>query len=239
MASEYLKWKYRDIKPEEKVELTEEEKRKNWWHYHKWYFVIGALLLLGLGSLIWNILGIGQVEPDYQIAYIGAAPLPEETVSALETGISSIGRDLNGDGRAVVTLVQYTTNGGDVGYSAAADVQITGDLIECESYFFLLEDPKTFQEKYHALSYIDGTLPPEGDNAIEEMCIRWGDCPVLAGLELGEYSYSALGGVASGDNQELLSGYYIARRGFWTEETTPNMEGCAELWEVLTSGASA
>lgn len=34
MASEYLKWKYRDVKPDQTVELTPRQKRANWWYYH-------------------------------------------------------------------------------------------------------------------------------------------------------------------------------------------------------------
>ena len=34
MASEYLKWKYRDVKPDEpSPELTGKEKLANWFHY--------------------------------------------------------------------------------------------------------------------------------------------------------------------------------------------------------------
>lgn len=31
MASEYLKQKYKDIKPDEKIELTPKQKRRNLW----------------------------------------------------------------------------------------------------------------------------------------------------------------------------------------------------------------
>ena len=64
MASEYLKWKYRDVKPEEKRELTPAEKRANWWHYHKWHVALGAVLLLAAGSILWHVLGVGQPHPD-------------------------------------------------------------------------------------------------------------------------------------------------------------------------------
>ena len=30
MAGEYFRWKYRDVKPEEKRELTKAEKRASW-----------------------------------------------------------------------------------------------------------------------------------------------------------------------------------------------------------------
>ena len=45
MASEYLKWKYRDVQRREEFVMTPEERRKNWWHYHKWHVVIGVLLI--------------------------------------------------------------------------------------------------------------------------------------------------------------------------------------------------
>jgi len=42
MASEYLKWKYKDVRPDIPKELTPAEKRSNWWHYHKWYAAAAA-----------------------------------------------------------------------------------------------------------------------------------------------------------------------------------------------------
>ena len=42
MASEYHKWIARNEKPEEKRQLTKEEKWKNWWYYHKWHVVIAG-----------------------------------------------------------------------------------------------------------------------------------------------------------------------------------------------------
>ena len=44
MASEYLKWKYRDVKPDAPLVLTPKEKRANWWHYHKWTLLSGVVV---------------------------------------------------------------------------------------------------------------------------------------------------------------------------------------------------
>ena len=89
MASEYLKWKYRDVKREEQAELTPAEQRKNWWHYHKWH-VATAVVLLGIGaSLIAHALGFGQVRPDYQVAYVGEDPLPDGTAAAIESAYTN------------------------------------------------------------------------------------------------------------------------------------------------------
>ena len=52
MASEYLKWKYRDVKPDEPIRLTRKEKALNWWHYHKWYVLLGSLIPGALTGLI-------------------------------------------------------------------------------------------------------------------------------------------------------------------------------------------
>lgn len=234
MPSEYQKWIARDVKPEEKVSLTKAQQRKNWWYYHKWYVIFEAVLMFCLGGILWHVFGIGQVEPDYQIAYVGTENLPEGTVSALESALSILGEDLNSDGKTVVELVQYVSR--DMESAAAANVALVGDLVSGESYFFLLEDPEGFQERSQALSRLDGSLPAE-DDPIERLCLPWDQCPVLTGLELGDYEISLLGGTEKGSNQELLSGLYIARRGFWEKEAPRYPEGCAALWETITEGA--
>ena len=240
MASEYWKWKFKDVQPEEKRELTPEEKRRNWWHYHKWHVVIGVALV-GIGAnLVWNALGIGEVEPDYRFAYVGTNYLPEDTAAALETALAGLGEDLNGDGQVVVSLRQYPSNAGvDAGMATTAEVQIMADIMECESYFFLLEDPEQFQQAYRSLSLLDGTLPEEGDYSAQGTYLAWDACPVLRQLALGGYAYDVAGQTVSGDSQELLSHLFLARRGFWTEKDAPYPEGCAALWGKLTEGAAA
>lgn len=243
MASEYLKWKYRDVKPEEKAPMTDRERRKNWWHYHKWHMVVGLVGALILTDLVCHALGVGEVRPDYQIAYVGSAPLPEDTAAAVESAFAALGEDLNGDGKTAVQLAQYVShpaNGGaDPQYEAATEVKLVGDINACESYFFLLEDPEQFQTSYHALCRLDGSLPDEKDDSVEDVCFAWTECPALAGQELGEYSTQVLGWTVTGHNQELLGPLYIARRGFWTERTTDYPEGCAALWERVTEGAAS
>lgn len=234
MPSEYHKWIARDVKPEKKIPLTKAQQRINWWYYHKWYLIFGVGMLLGLGSFLWYVLGIGQVEPDYQIAYVGTRNLPEGTVSAVESALSALGEDLNGDGKIVAELVQYVSQ--DLESDAAANVALVGDLINCESYIFLLEDPESFQRRTQVLSRLDGSLPTEED-PIEQIYLPWNQCPVLAGLELGGYEYSLLGGTEKGSSQELLSGLYIARRSFGEGEAPRYPEGCEALWETITKGA--
>lgn len=238
MASEYLKWKYRDVQRREEFVMTPEERRKNWWHYHKWHVVIGVLLIALAVYLVCQALGVGRIKPDYQIAYVGTNPLPDDTAAAIESAFAALGEDLNGDGQVVVRLNQHTAvQSADPSAAMSGQVTLMADLVECESYFFLLEDPEQFQQNYHALRRLDGTQQEDGPWTAEGTYLFWGQCPVLAGLELGKYSYKLLGETVSGDSGELVSGLYLARRGFWTDKTTAHPEGCAALWESLTKGA--
>ena len=242
MASEYLKWKYRDVKPDEPIQYTAEQRRRNWWHYHKWHVVIAAVLMVALGDILWNVLGVGKVRPDYQIAYVGAAALPNDAVSALESALARLGRDADGDGRVVVKLNQYAIGGSaddsDAAlYAYAASTTLMADLEGKESYFFLLEDPEAFQRNYQVLRRLDGSLPGDLDRDYESCCLAWTDCPVLTALDLGGYSEILLGEEVSGDSQALLSGLYLARRGFWTEQTVNYPDACDALWAELTKGA--
>lgn len=149
MASEYLKWKYRDVKPEKTVELTKQQRRRNWWYYHKWHVLIGGVLVLIAMDWAWSALT--QVHPDYQVAYVGATPLDQEDAATWEMRLSALGSDCNGDGKVVVQLNQYLTVQEDTMYTAAANVKLLADLDARESYFFLLEDPEKFQADYEIL----------------------------------------------------------------------------------------
>lgn len=238
MASEYLKWKYRDVQHREPVVMTPAEKRRNWWHYHKWHVAVGLTLAVVAVYLVCRALGVGQIRPDYQVAYVGTNALPDDTTAAIEAAFAARGEDLNGDGQVVVQLNQYTSpEGAEPGVAMSNEVTLMADLLECESYFFLLEDPEPFQQNYHVLRQLDGTQREDGPWTAEGTCLTWAQCPVLAGTELGRYSYDLLGETVEGDSGELVSRLYLARRGFWTEKTTAHPEGCAALWEKLTEGA--
>lgn len=160
MASEYLKWKYRDIQPDAPVEQTKKQRRRNWWHYHKWYVVLGAAAVLMVGNLVWH--AATQVRPDYQIAYVGGVPLPDTETAAWEDRLSTLGTDCNGDGKVIIKINQYVTpqNTDDALYAYASNVKLMADLDSCESYFFLLEDPEKFQADYEILR--EDWFPAEG-----------------------------------------------------------------------------
>lgn len=244
MASEYLKWKYRDVKPDEPPpERSKKEKLANWFHYHKWWIVVWAVFLFSVGSIVWNALGIGQVRPDYVFAYVGDAALPDDCAAALEASLAALGQDVNGDGKVVVELRQYVSNVNQESsedalmYGYASDVALIADITNGDSYFFLLESPGAFQRAYQALAGPDGSLPEGDDRSIDGRVFPWSGCPVLAGLELGGFEEHYLGQSITGDNQELLSGLYFGRRGFYDENQAAKQGANEALWELLTEGA--
>lgn len=230
MASEYLKWKYRDVKPEARRELSPKERRANWWYYHKWHVAGAAAFLLVLCSMAVHAWEMKLNAPDYQIAYVAEYPLPEDAAVALEGALSELAG-------GKVKLNQYLTGQeGDAAlYASASNIQLMADLETYESFLFLLDAPETFQENYQILQNLDGTLPKGGEEAA--FCLPWTACPTLSNLPLGGYSENVLGQEVTGDCQELFSGLYLARRGFWNEKTCKNPDGCQQLWDVLTEGA--
>ena len=70
------------------------------------------------------------------------------------------------------------------------------------------------------------------------MVYRWTDCPVLTGLDLGDYNSDAVQS-ESGSSQELLSRYYIGIRGAWNKDTADLLAGGEALWSALTAGAGS
>ena len=240
MASEYLKWKYRTVTPDHIAELTPQQKRANWWYYHKWHvFLSVGLLALGV-YLGGRVLGVGQVIPDYQMAYIGSVPLPEDTTVALESALADLGTDCNGDGQVVVRLHQYVIGDGSgegAMYAYASSARLMADLDACDSYFFLLEDPETVQKNVQILRRLDGSLPEETDQDYETCSLSWSECPVLCNLSLVEYTETILNQKIVGNNQERLASLFVARRGFWTERTCANIEECDILWDTITRGS--
>ena len=223
-------------------EMSEKQKkmkaRKNWWYYHKWY-VLCAVILIGIAiNIIGNYLGFWTKSPDFQVAYIGKTELPQDTVAALEQAFASIASDFNKDGEVIVQINQYIDGiqGADAEtayYEYASEISLIGDISGCESYFFLMDDPDRFQMEFQLLAAPDGNCPEDTDYSTEDKVIAWSDCPLLSEQELGTYSTVIMGESVSGNNQDLLSGLYLGRRCFFTDNVTDHAEQCSALWSDL------
>lgn len=230
MASEYLKQKaqreLQDETPSAPVSYSKRERFSNWMHYHWWWFLVGAVLLWIVGSMLWNVFGIGKTKPDYIFAYVGAEPIGEDAAAALETALATLGTDVNGDGKVRVELRQYATKRtGDAEtalyYNQAADTKLLADITTGESYFFLTDDPEGLQRAYQILANADGTPPDEYDRSVEGKAFLWNNCPALAGLDV---------------DADVGGRLYIGRRCFYDEAEGAH-DAQAAFWTVLTEGA--
>ena len=211
---------------------------KNWWYYYKWYVVCGSGLVILILYLAGNALGIFGRTPDYQIAYIGETELPQDTVAALEQAFASASWDFNGDVEVYVKIRQYVSNNQNpeaVYYDYASEIGLIGDITDCESYFFLMDNPQAFQKSFHVLAAPDGNCPNESDFSTEDKAVAWKDCPELAHFDLGTYSVTVLGREVTGKNQQLMSKLYIGRRCFYTKDTAAYQDQCSRLWELLVN----
>ena len=196
---------------------------KNWWYYHKWYVIIGVILLGIAVNLIGSALGLFTKSPDLQIAYIGKAPLAQDTALAIQQAFTALAGDFNRDGEVIVQVNQYvsdssTTDVETTYYQYASEITLIGDISDCESYFFLMEDPQNFQRNYQLLALPDGSCPDETDYSIEDKVIVCTDCSAFAETE---------------SDSEAFAGLYLGRRCFYTDDVTDNLQECSKLWDML------
>lgn len=223
-------------------EYTRKEKLANWFYYNKLWVAVGAIILWVAGSMLWNVLGIGQVKPDYRFVYIGSRALPDDCVEALEAGLASLAEDCNGDGTVTVVITQCVTTGNDALenqiYGYGSEVTLLADITEGESHFFLMEDPESVQLSFQILAHLDGAIPADDDYEAMDKVYAWAACPRLAALNLGTYEDAYLDQMETGSVQDLLSGLYIGRRYYYDPAMEENPEGNENLWQAMTEGAA-
>lgn len=224
MASEYLKWKYRDVRQREKHEYTPEEKRRNWWHYNKWFVIGGVIGAILLTDLVLTMLGLRTRHPDVQIAFLTEYEVSPSAVKTLQDSLAAYADDYNGDKKVIVEVRQFvmpdnpSEEQSQIEY--ASQIALLGDLEECGSFLFMIRDPDAFQNSYEVLCYPDGTLPPAG-TAGSDLAVAADTLKAFASEEINL------------PLREYLKEYYIARRGFWTDKTCANYEGCAEFFAKI------
>ena len=234
----------KELAPRKERQYTRKEKWTNWWDYNlKWVILIG----IAVAFVAYNFIGqyFFVPKPDYNIAVVAPYYLPDDTVTALQTALARYGEDRNGDGKVLVTLNVYTLDYSDedpqtesAAYlTMAGTTKLATDVQGGLSPIFLLYDPAGFENSTGTLRYLDGSLPaPDSDDDWWNMVYKWTDCPVLAGLDLGEYRADTTH-AQGGDSQQYLSDFYIGMRGAWNTATAENLAGGEELWQALTAGA--
>ena len=227
---------------EQKKTYTRRQRLENWFYYNKLWVLAGLVILWIAGSMLWNVLGIGQTEPDCRILYVGSRQLPEDCVQALEEALASLAEDYNGDGTVAVALTQCVSATGDALenqlYGYGSEVTVLADITGAESHFFLLEDPVDFQLSFQILANLDGSAPAEDDLEALDKVYRWTDCPALTSLELGAYEDSYLDITETGEIQDLLKDLYLGRRYYVGNSAPEHLDDYEALWTILTEGAT-
>ena len=216
LASEYLLKKYKDVKPDEPIVLTKQEKRKNWWHYHKWYVLGGVFLAAVIISFVSEV--VSKKEPDYQIAYVGQYALPFGVDDEILHRLEQIADDRNGDGRVTVLFNSFAINEMDP-TAYASQVALVGDITLGSSEFFIVADPMEAQKQFGIFIQEDGTLPEDGTDVQSCMSIAWSDCDAMKDIDLG-----------------LDTEFYLIRRGYVSEEMIAEHDGSDVFWEALIAG---
>ncbi len=211
MASPRYTLNIQPEEPEVKRELTKKEKADNFWHYHKWYFIAGAITLIFVAFMLHDILNVEH--PDMQIAVLSEQALPEDALHSLEASLTPLVSDINGDGKTILSVVQYNvtltdeseqevqsdSTSDDFAQQAATAqdpyvqmasvTQLSVDLQAGDTMIFIADDIEKYQTAYGMFAYNDKTAPEDGDlSRVDEIGIAWEDSDMLKTLELGTIS---------------------------------------------------
>lgn len=226
MASEYLKWKYRDECPEERREPTSGERRKNWWRYH-WKYVCLGLFAAGFLCVVIRDRA-AKVEPDCGVALVTRYQVTSAEAASIQSALEQVCPDTNGDGNVnvAVNVIQLDYTSTDLSAEAMKVMEANIDKLNFDFYtrqsgIFLLDDPENFQRAAQAMCYLDGSTPAEGASDWENMVRPWTDWPGSGTVELETCQSGRL---------------WFGRRIITGEKDEAAFAGAQKLWNVLFSG---
>ncbi len=179
-------------KKAERERKTPHGKWENFWYYHKIPVLVAVCVLLVAGYMVWS--AVRTVRPDYTVGMVTQQACPEEAADALQDAMAKYGKDLNGDGKVVVQISQYTlspANGssgagtGDAQMDMAYRTKLMADVSAGTSILFLTDDASLRaleQQGQHLFAYRDGSTPKEDASDYDRMRVPLSQCPKLAGL---------------------------------------------------------
>ena len=216
------------------------QKLQNWFYYYKWYVVIGALMLFFLIQWAGNLTGLFEKKPDVQIACVLNRPLSAEAQHFLEDTFAQAAEDYNSDGKVTVRIHSYLTADESSTTeaqqsSAYSEVTLIGDINDCESYFFLMDDPDAVQVNWQILAQADGSCPAPTDYSTDDKTV-----PFTA-LSFSNGSGNSAAGTDTRPPEHMTEEEYLyltslrfGRRCFYTEKHCKYEEKLSALWSLLT-----
>ena len=194
---------------EDKKPETPKKKWENFWYYHRIHVAIAAVVVVI--AVVMIVQSLQTVRPDYTVGMIAQAPCPDSTVEQLQDAMQKYGRDLNGDGKVVVQIDQYTIapSGGASSGSAssglsavdpqvqmAMQTKLVADLTTGTSIIFITDDAsfRKEQAENHLFAYLDGSTPKDTAADYDRMRVAIEQCPGFPGLGLLGPAASSGGG---------------------------------------------
>lgn len=173
----------------ERPELTPRQRWSNWWWYHWKHVLVGVVIAAVLVTVIRD--QAARVEPDCTVALVTRGALTDREAASLQAELERWSPDANGDGRVCVAVntIQIDYASEDKSPEALKVMEANVDKLNFDFYtrqsgIFLLEDPASFQANHQALSYLDGSVPPEGAADWENMTRPWTDWAGSGAVEL-------------------------------------------------------
>lgn len=213
----------RPIPREMPENMTPQQRRDNWWRYHWLHVLIAVLAVILLCGIAWERLN--KVNTDCSVALVTRYAATPDEIASLQAALERAAPDFNGDGEVHVAVnaiqIDYASTAMD---DAAIQVMTTNldklnaDFYTRQSGIFLLDDPESFQTNHDALSYLDGSTPPEGSVDWENMTRPLSDWKGAAEVDW--------------DNC-LPDTLYFARRMILTEADENAFAGAQALWAAL------
>lgn len=253
-----------DLKPDEPIEYTKKQKAANWWHYNWKIVAVIAVVVAVVGYYAWKALTAVHPDQQIALVSAESLPeevsdalgqalsgLVEDAngdgqalaqIRSYQLDLEGLDASINASSTGTSTSTSAVQDVGGAmneltnGYmQMAQSTVLNADLTTGEAVIFLVDEPEAFQRTYGVLSAADGTTVSEEDplNGVE--WFAWSDCPVLASLDLGEYT-TATGETM--DCQEYMSRFVVARRGYG-DKTPPYLDAGVALFETITEGATA
>ena len=254
-----LNIKPEDLIPDAPLPQTRKQKIQNWLHYHKWWLIGGAAALIFVGMMVRDVVSAPRY--DYTVGIVTRQMLPDALLSELSEAFAALADDRDGNGEVSVQLLQYNLpfadETGETAASAAdaatddaaavqgmtnayeqmaATTRLAGDISSATSFIYLTDDPAGLQRNAQLFCYLDGSLPAEDAEDVENMTVAWADTPA-AELELAPLT------LADGsllDVQEWMRGYWFGfvadadNRTYQSEEVQAYRADSGRLWTALT-----
>ena len=109
-------------------------KWQNFWYHYKWPVVLGALAVVAVIILVAQM--VNREHPDYHMILASTKNLPVPANDAFAAELEQYGRDLNGDGKVLVSI-EFLYVGSDGGQLSAVNQQkFTATMFAGDTLFF-------------------------------------------------------------------------------------------------------